>query len=83
MHLRRLIMRLIQIGILLEKSKYQANQASNSVADTGIPSPGPGGSPFSHIFGLTKEEKREHAADASTAPAPSTRATYLPNLQML
>eukprot|EP00983_Pelagomonas_calceolata_P029326 918610-Pelagomonas_calceolata.AAC.1 len=39
--------------------KYQANQAHNSVADTGISSAGPGGNPFSHMLWLAREEKRE------------------------
>eukprot|EP00983_Pelagomonas_calceolata_P068908 1150133-Pelagomonas_calceolata.AAC.1 len=29
-------------------AKYQASQANSNVADTGIPSAGPGGNPFSH-----------------------------------
>eukprot|EP00983_Pelagomonas_calceolata_P055569 1144208-Pelagomonas_calceolata.AAC.10 len=29
-------------------ANYQASQANNSVADTGIPGAGPGGNPFSH-----------------------------------
>eukprot|EP00983_Pelagomonas_calceolata_P076066 1153265-Pelagomonas_calceolata.AAC.2 len=39
-------------------AKYQANQANNGVADTGIPSADPGGNPFSHSFWLAKEEKK-------------------------
>eukprot|EP00983_Pelagomonas_calceolata_P119986 1160657-Pelagomonas_calceolata.AAC.6 len=62
-------------------AKYQANQANNSVADTGIPGAGPGGYPFSHLFWIAKEEKREHTASKSTAPAPHPKITYLPNPQ--
>eukprot|EP00983_Pelagomonas_calceolata_P016583 523465-Pelagomonas_calceolata.AAC.1 len=47
-------------------AKYQANQANNCVADTGIPGAGPGGNPFTHIFWLANEEKIEHAAGTST-----------------
>eukprot|EP00983_Pelagomonas_calceolata_P022224 698885-Pelagomonas_calceolata.AAC.1 len=32
-------------------AKYQANQANNSVADTGIPGAGPDGNPFLTYFG--------------------------------
>eukprot|EP00983_Pelagomonas_calceolata_P016750 527497-Pelagomonas_calceolata.AAC.1 len=46
-----------------------------------IPSAGPGGNPFAHIFWLAKEEKREHAAGTSTGPPPAPRLTYLPNFQ--
>eukprot|EP00983_Pelagomonas_calceolata_P077719 1153974-Pelagomonas_calceolata.AAC.2 len=62
--------------------KY-ANQVNNSVADTGIPAAGPGhgGIPFSHLFWLAKEEKREQTAGTSTALAPNPIITYLPNLQ--
>eukprot|EP00983_Pelagomonas_calceolata_P027459 862450-Pelagomonas_calceolata.AAC.1 len=62
-------------------ANYQANQANKNEADTGIPVAGPGGNPFSHLFWLAKEEKREHTAGTSTAPAPSPEITYLPNLQ--
>eukprot|EP00983_Pelagomonas_calceolata_P007977 260281-Pelagomonas_calceolata.AAC.1 len=58
-----------------------ANQANNSVADTGIPGAGPGGNPFSHLFWLAKEEKRELTASTPTTPATNPRITYLPNLQ--
>eukprot|EP00983_Pelagomonas_calceolata_P059967 1146156-Pelagomonas_calceolata.AAC.6 len=61
--------------------KYQASKANNIVADTGIPSAGPGGSPFFHLFWLAKEEKKEHNAGTFTSPAPNPRITYLPNLQ--
>eukprot|EP00983_Pelagomonas_calceolata_P061540 1146870-Pelagomonas_calceolata.AAC.2 len=46
-------------------AKHQANQANNSVADTGSPGAG----------------IREHAAGTSTAPAPAPKLTYLANLQ--
>eukprot|EP00983_Pelagomonas_calceolata_P018184 569993-Pelagomonas_calceolata.AAC.1 len=39
-------------------AEYQASQANNNVADTGIPSAGPGGNPFSHSFWLAKEGKK-------------------------
>eukprot|EP00983_Pelagomonas_calceolata_P032753 1026239-Pelagomonas_calceolata.AAC.1 len=55
--------------------------ANNNVADTGIPGAGPGGNPFPHSFWLAKEEKKEHTAGISTAPAPNPKITYLPNLQ--
>eukprot|EP00983_Pelagomonas_calceolata_P079085 1154524-Pelagomonas_calceolata.AAC.6 len=45
--------------------KDQANQANDSMADTGIPGAGPGGYPFSHLF----------------VPAPNHIITNLPNLQ--
>eukprot|EP00983_Pelagomonas_calceolata_P050724 1142098-Pelagomonas_calceolata.AAC.5 len=54
----------------------QANQANNSVTDTGIPGAGPGGNPLSHLFWLAKEEKREHTAGKSTAPALNPKTTY-------
>eukprot|EP00983_Pelagomonas_calceolata_P032002 1004035-Pelagomonas_calceolata.AAC.1 len=58
--------------------KYQANQANNSVADSGIP----GGNPFSHLFCLVaNEEKREQSAGTSTAPANNPKMTYPPDLQ--
>eukprot|EP00983_Pelagomonas_calceolata_P046258 1140075-Pelagomonas_calceolata.AAC.4 len=60
---------------------YQANQANNNLADTGIPRAGLGGNPFFHLFWLAKEEKKEHNAGTSTAPAPNPKITYLPNLQ--
>eukprot|EP00983_Pelagomonas_calceolata_P054447 1143692-Pelagomonas_calceolata.AAC.3 len=62
-------------------ANHQANQANNSVAVTGISGAGPGGNPFSHLFWLAKEDKREHTAGASTAPAPNPKITYLTNLQ--
>eukprot|EP00983_Pelagomonas_calceolata_P084768 1156422-Pelagomonas_calceolata.AAC.5 len=62
-------------------TKYQATQANNCVADTGIPGAGPGGSPFTHIFWLAKEGKREHSGDTFTGPPPAPKLTYLPNLQ--
>eukprot|EP00983_Pelagomonas_calceolata_P072720 1151837-Pelagomonas_calceolata.AAC.6 len=61
-------------------AKYQANQANTNVADTEIPGAGPGGNPFSHLFWLAEEEKREPTAGTSTAPSPSPNITYLPNL---
>eukprot|EP00983_Pelagomonas_calceolata_P120887 1160745-Pelagomonas_calceolata.AAC.19 len=63
-------------------AKYQANQANDSVDNTGIPGTNPNGNPCSHIIWLAKEEKREHAAcwHTFTAPAPSPKITYLPNL---
>eukprot|EP00983_Pelagomonas_calceolata_P110492 1159675-Pelagomonas_calceolata.AAC.9 len=64
-----------------EIAKYQANQANSCVADTGIPGAGPGGNPFTHMFCLAKEEKREHTADTSTCPPPAPKLTYLPNLE--
>eukprot|EP00983_Pelagomonas_calceolata_P056520 1144618-Pelagomonas_calceolata.AAC.1 len=51
------------------------------MADTGIPGAGPGGNPFSRLFWLAKEEKREPIAGTSTAPAPCPKITYLSNLQ--
>eukprot|EP00983_Pelagomonas_calceolata_P080210 1155049-Pelagomonas_calceolata.AAC.1 len=60
---------------------YQANQANNCVADTGIPGAGPNGNPFSHLLWLAKEDKREHTAGTSTASAPNPNITYLPDLQ--
>eukprot|EP00983_Pelagomonas_calceolata_P019423 610629-Pelagomonas_calceolata.AAC.1 len=62
-------------------AKYQASQADKSVADTGIPSAGPGGNPPPQSFWLAKEEKKEHNAGTSTAPAPNPKITSLPNLQ--
>eukprot|EP00983_Pelagomonas_calceolata_P031216 980073-Pelagomonas_calceolata.AAC.1 len=62
-------------------ANYQAKQANNCVADTGIPSTGPGRNPFSHLFCLAKEERMEQTAGTSTAPAPNPKITYLPNLQ--
>eukprot|EP00983_Pelagomonas_calceolata_P135313 1162143-Pelagomonas_calceolata.AAC.18 len=66
-------------------AKYQANESSNSVADTGIPSAGPGENQFSQTSGegfwCAKEEKGEHATDTSTAPAPASKVIYLLNLQ--
>eukprot|EP00983_Pelagomonas_calceolata_P016606 523996-Pelagomonas_calceolata.AAC.1 len=62
-------------------AKYQAHQANNNEADIGIPSAGPGGNPFSHIFWLAKEGKKEHTAGTSTAPALNPKITYLLNLQ--
>eukprot|EP00983_Pelagomonas_calceolata_P026942 846382-Pelagomonas_calceolata.AAC.1 len=38
-------------------AKYQASQVNNNLADTGIPSAGPGGNPFSQIFWLAKGGK--------------------------
>eukprot|EP00983_Pelagomonas_calceolata_P010086 327843-Pelagomonas_calceolata.AAC.1 len=38
-------------------ANYQASQANNNVANTGIPSTGPGGNPFSHLFWSAKEER--------------------------
>eukprot|EP00983_Pelagomonas_calceolata_P045166 1139588-Pelagomonas_calceolata.AAC.4 len=38
-------------------AKYQAKQANNNVADTGLPDAGPGGNSISHISWLTKEQK--------------------------
>eukprot|EP00983_Pelagomonas_calceolata_P041084 1137898-Pelagomonas_calceolata.AAC.1 len=66
-------------------AKYQANQlgwleANISVADTGIPGAGPGGYQFSCLFWLAKVERREPTTGTSTAPAPSPKITYLPNL---
>eukprot|EP00983_Pelagomonas_calceolata_P034364 1076723-Pelagomonas_calceolata.AAC.1 len=40
-------------------AKYQACQVNNNVADTGIPSAGPGGNQFSHLFWFAKEEKKK------------------------
>eukprot|EP00983_Pelagomonas_calceolata_P011362 366460-Pelagomonas_calceolata.AAC.1 len=62
---------------------YQANQANNSMADTGISGTGPGGNPFSHSFLLAKEEKREHTAGTSTAPAPILKFPISPIFKML
>eukprot|EP00983_Pelagomonas_calceolata_P052226 1142754-Pelagomonas_calceolata.AAC.3 len=62
-------------------AEYQANQTSNSLADTGIPGTGPGGNSFSQLFWLAKEEKEEHVIGTSTAPAPNPKITYLPNIQ--
>eukprot|EP00983_Pelagomonas_calceolata_P047318 1140579-Pelagomonas_calceolata.AAC.2 len=62
-------------------AKYQGNQTNENVANTGILSAGPGGNPFSHSFWLAKEEKKEHNAGTSTAPAYNPKTTYLPNLQ--
>eukprot|EP00983_Pelagomonas_calceolata_P079046 1154513-Pelagomonas_calceolata.AAC.1 len=62
-------------------ANYQANQANNRVADTGIPGAGPGGNLFPHLFWLAQEEKREHTAGTPTAPAPNPKDTYLSNLQ--
>eukprot|EP00983_Pelagomonas_calceolata_P006886 224234-Pelagomonas_calceolata.AAC.1 len=55
-------------------------QANNNVADTGIPSAGPGGNPFLIYFGKPKRKKK-NTAGTSTAPAPNPKITYLPNLQ--
>eukprot|EP00983_Pelagomonas_calceolata_P061887 1147013-Pelagomonas_calceolata.AAC.1 len=43
-------------------AEYQAKQANNSVADTGIPGAGPGGNPFSHFYGkpLARRKKKEN-----------------------
>eukprot|EP00983_Pelagomonas_calceolata_P008096 262985-Pelagomonas_calceolata.AAC.1 len=62
-------------------AKYHANQANNNVADNGITGAGPGGNPFSHLFWLAKEEKREPTVGTSTAPTPNPKITYLLNLQ--
>eukprot|EP00983_Pelagomonas_calceolata_P017877 560823-Pelagomonas_calceolata.AAC.1 len=67
-------------------ANFQASQANNSVADTGIPGAGPGGNPFSHLIWLAKEEDnlcplKEHNSGTSTAPAPNPEITYLPKLQ--
>eukprot|EP00983_Pelagomonas_calceolata_P095773 1158049-Pelagomonas_calceolata.AAC.1 len=58
-----------------------SSQANNNVADTGIPSAGPGGNSFFHLFWLAKEEKKEHNAGTPTASAPNPKISYLPNLQ--
>eukprot|EP00983_Pelagomonas_calceolata_P023501 739894-Pelagomonas_calceolata.AAC.1 len=42
-------------------AKYQADKSNNSMADIGIPNARPGGNPFSQIFWLAQEAKREHA----------------------
>eukprot|EP00983_Pelagomonas_calceolata_P003384 110573-Pelagomonas_calceolata.AAC.1 len=59
---------------------YQANQANNSMDDTGIPGAGPGGNPFPHLFWLAKEEIRERSAGTFTSPVPNPKITYLTNL---
>jgi len=62
-------------------AKHQAKQASNCMADTEIPSAGPGGNPFTQIFWLAKEEKRVRTTGTPTGPPPAPKLTYLPNLQ--
>eukprot|EP00983_Pelagomonas_calceolata_P079864 1154889-Pelagomonas_calceolata.AAC.1 len=64
-------------------AKYQASQANNSVADTGIPGAGPGGNPLFHSFWLAKEEIRKHTASTSIASAPNPKITYLPIFKMI
>eukprot|EP00983_Pelagomonas_calceolata_P066031 1148838-Pelagomonas_calceolata.AAC.2 len=68
------------VQMLLRKIRQTSN---NSVADAGIPVAGPGGNPFSHIFWLAKEGKREHTADTSTSPAPSPSSLTFPIFKML
>ena len=49
-------------------AKHQAKQASNCMADTEIPSAGPGGNPFTHIFWLAKEEKSAYCRYTYRSP---------------
>eukprot|EP00983_Pelagomonas_calceolata_P043061 1138760-Pelagomonas_calceolata.AAC.4 len=56
---------------------------NNNVADTGIPSAGPGGNPFSQSFWLAKEEKKNRMLAHPQLLHPILKSPTFPIFKML
>jgi ribonuclease HI len=62
-------------------AKHQATLDDTSLADTGIPSAGPGGNPFTNTFWLANRDIHQHPTNTSSSHTATPKLTYLPNLQ--